>query len=450
MHRGISAVYSEHGAPGRKFLAGRFLLFLVTFILLVVMNPFPTWAAAPLGHFIIAERTIENIESSGSAPPGLLDALKDPDCRKAFCGGAIAPDICEAESHYGNTSALANNMVQAAYTDLANAMDTGDLNALKNAQKNLAFSYGWLSHCAADLDVHPRINASVGDTFRYCDMGQKLKHGVLETQFDSYIWKNYRQPGEKYTVSIPYTFLSGFVGKSEADLRSGMLKLNFKTVGESALKEQTDLSDKLLESRWGDLFRNSCDDSLKFIRDPSELGNWDLDCGRISTAEFEDLRDMVISINGGKLPKGWGKSYLSWYEKVKDLPSDKKRTVLARLIKGNEAEETTIKTFDDKPGQKTGGAWNFSGTWQTDDGTIGKMILSQSGMTVTGTYTHADGKVEGTASEGEFVGKWTQSSAGAEPYGEFEMTLSSDGKSLTGRWKYDSRGAWYGFSAKKI
>lgn len=74
----------------------------------------------------------------------------------------------------------------------------------------------------------------------------------------------------------------------------------------------------------------------------------------------------------------------------------------------------------------------WAGVWRTDDSSIGKMTLTQSGNVVTGTYEHADGRVKGTLNGNVFTGEWIQNN-GSGPFG---LVLSADGRTLQGWWSY--------------
>ena len=94
------------------------------------------------------------------------------------------------------------------------------------------------------------------------------------------------------------------------------------------------------------------------------------------------------------------------------------------------------------------GSGNFDGVWQTAFGTLRTRItLRQSGNRVTGTYTWADGKIEGTVTGNVLRFKWTQSN-GRKGAGHF--ILKPDGKSFEGYWSYTddpdnkSGGSWNG------
>lgn len=82
---------------------------------------------------------------------------------------------------------------------------------------------------------------------------------------------------------------------------------------------------------------------------------------------------------------------------------------------------------------------SYSGTWSTN---WGPMTLTQVGNSVTGTYEHDSGRINGTVSGGVFRGKWSEAPSYQEPddAGDEEFNLSSDCNELTGHWGYGSTG----------
>ena len=85
----------------------------------------------------------------------------------------------------------------------------------------------------------------------------------------------------------------------------------------------------------------------------------------------------------------------------------------------------------------------WAGTWSTNFGT---MTLRQSGNSVDGNYTHDQGHLRGTVSGRVLRGKWDEAPTRTGPgdAGDFEFTMSADGKSWTGRWRYAREGAPWG------
>lgn len=87
------------------------------------------------------------------------------------------------------------------------------------------------------------------------------------------------------------------------------------------------------------------------------------------------------------------------------------------------------------------GKYSWEGEW---DSNWGKMILTQNGSIVTGTYTHDKGRINGTISGNILKGTWSESPSYAPPNdaGDLELTMAADGKSFSGKWRYGSEGSW--------
>lgn len=92
----------------------------------------------------------------------------------------------------------------------------------------------------------------------------------------------------------------------------------------------------------------------------------------------------------------------------------------------------------------------WTGRWSTN---WGEMVLTQNGDTVTGTYTHKQGKINGTVKGNELIGTWSQYPSYAEPNekGEVVFTLYDKGSSFFGSWRYGTTGTMYGgWTGRKI
>jgi hypothetical protein len=89
---------------------------------------------------------------------------------------------------------------------------------------------------------------------------------------------------------------------------------------------------------------------------------------------------------------------------------------------------------------QTGG---WAGTWDTSWGT---MVLTQAGDSVSGTYTWDSGHIEGSVTGNVFSGLWSEAPSYNLPddAGTVVLTLSPDGNSITGNWRYGLSGAWDG------
>jgi len=96
---------------------------------------------------------------------------------------------------------------------------------------------------------------------------------------------------------------------------------------------------------------------------------------------------------------------------------------------------------------------NWSGQW--DCGIWGVLTLTQSGDQVTGTYTYQGGILTATAT-GEngntLVGTWSEDPTHMPPKdaGDIEFTISADGNSFTGHWRYDSSGSWQSWEGQRV
>jgi hypothetical protein len=77
---------------------------------------------------------------------------------------------------------------------------------------------------------------------------------------------------------------------------------------------------------------------------------------------------------------------------------------------------------------------NWSGYWLC--GQFGRLILTQSGEDVTGTYSHQGGMVRGKAIGNMLVGTWLELPTYDLPddLGYFKFKISADGNSFNGEW----------------
>jgi len=84
---------------------------------------------------------------------------------------------------------------------------------------------------------------------------------------------------------------------------------------------------------------------------------------------------------------------------------------------------------------------NFTGVWDTNFGT---MTLKQNGNSVTGTYTHDDGRIEGKVSGGRLDFRWFEEPTYSLPNdaGGGYFIIAADGKSFKGKWRYGFSGPW--------
>lgn len=92
--------------------------------------------------------------------------------------------------------------------------------------------------------------------------------------------------------------------------------------------------------------------------------------------------------------------------------------------------------------------FNWTGTYETN---WGKMYLTQKGQIVTGTYEHDTGKITAKVSGYQLLGTWSESPSYKAPSdaGEIMFTLSKDGKSFSGKWRYGNSGNWSAWTGTK-
>ena len=83
----------------------------------------------------------------------------------------------------------------------------------------------------------------------------------------------------------------------------------------------------------------------------------------------------------------------------------------------------------------TPAAASWAGAWTTN---WGAFTLTLKGTKATGSYTHDGGRITGTASGRTLRGNWSESPTykGPKDAGSFTITLSADGTSFKGTWKY--------------
>ena len=85
----------------------------------------------------------------------------------------------------------------------------------------------------------------------------------------------------------------------------------------------------------------------------------------------------------------------------------------------------------------------WSGTWNTGASTpvayqtIGVLTMSQTGSSVTGTFSNQDrgkGTITGSVTGNVLSGTWTMSYPGESDSGSFKFVMSDDNNSFTGTW----------------
>lgn len=297
------------------------------------------WAAGAMGHNALGAITANRIlNGTYSAPEELKEALQNPQAKQAFIGGSIGPDLFPGRTHRGNQSQFAQQMLQNARQQMQSANSP---ESKAQATEALAFAYGWFAHVAADLNVHPKVNSIVGDTYDYNNAGEKTTHAALEAQLYAYL-KRVAGADEKFDARFPSEFIAEQLGLDAADVKQAISRIRIIAAGEIAAANQVTLTDKQLKDAWSESVREGMNDTRKFLNTPSSFENWDLDCGKISTDDFEWLRKAWMQINDGKLPSNWGRNYMELWEKVKNLPPGDRFAALERLASsGSGANKTT-------------------------------------------------------------------------------------------------------------
>lgn len=312
-------------------------LCIIAFVLSLAVHGF---AAGAMGHNALGSIAIDRIlNGTYAAPPELKEALKDPKVRQAFLGGSVGPDLFPTRTHRGNQSGFTQQMLNNAWQQYKAAGNDPAQKA--KAAENLAFAYGWLAHVAADLNVHPKINGIVGDTYDENNAGEKGTHAALEAQLYAYLR---RVAGIKdgFDARFPTDFIAEQLGVDPGEVKRAISRIRIIAAGEIGASNQVKLTDKQLKDAWSEAVREGMADTRRFLEKPTNFENWDLDCGKISTEDFEWLRKAVMELNGGKLPKDWGKDYMNLWNQIKDLPPGDRYNRLAAAM-GKPKETTTNK-----------------------------------------------------------------------------------------------------------
>jgi hypothetical protein len=89
-----------------------------------------------------------------------------------------------------------------------------------------------------------------------------------------------------------------------------------------------------------------------------------------------------------------------------------------------------------EPTGKAGNSWTgtFMTTWQGGGHDV-RMVLVQTGSSVTGTYEYSDGTISGTVAGNRLIGTWTEDNGAST--GPVEFQMAEDGKTFAGWWAYD-------------
>jgi len=266
------------------------------------------------GHYFVAKWYARQIRDGlvKDAPDELKKALQDPVAFEAFCGGAMAPDFGAAElTHQGQNGDQARKMLAAAKDDLDKATTP---EAVGIAMQEVAFSYGWMSHLAADDVAHPFINRVVGDSWRYLGAPGAKEHIRWEAVMDRAIYLAVdpdADPRAMLSAPILTTFARPFFGEISNTVLSARgveaeyslaraTGLGLPSVMVNSLARILGFDDEsmtpkeildLLDTRFKPVISS-------YIEKPGTAGNFDRDSGRMTGEEYDKLRSKFIEYLG--------------------------------------------------------------------------------------------------------------------------------------------------------
>jgi hypothetical protein len=290
----------------------------------------PLRASSPTGHIIISEHVMDKILSDPGANPELRALLRDPAARRAFSGGACAPDLetLSARSHADSPQAMADHLMEVARMHQAEARKalaaarTPDQRAaaqtaLQQANCDVAFAYGWRCHAAADFETHPFVNASGEDFWEDSDGADKLLHGEWEAMQEANWVERYGWPRDPNVDYRPGLLEESFALSSPDFVRDAAI-LSVKIaaaeeVGDRYTREQLDAW-QLINDGIGD---RSIDRGFDFVNSPnSPLDDscWDIGLG-IPLDAFRQFVEETKRANGGELPEGFWVVYDALFDK---------------------------------------------------------------------------------------------------------------------------------------
>ena len=122
-------------------------------------------------------------------------------------------------------------------------------------------------------------------------------------------------------------------------------------------------------------------------------------------------------------------------------PRSDKSPFCVKLTSGTHGTAAAETCYEWQAGSSDAKRTVWAGQWQS---TWGSVSITQNGNNISGTYEHDNGRIVGTVIGNKIVGTWSEGPTFTAPNdaGEFEFTLSTDGNSFSGRWRYGSSGAW--------
>lgn len=292
----------------------------------------PAGASSPTGHIIIAEKIMERIMNDPNANPELKAILSDPDARRAFSGGACAPDLDTVSdmAHSDDPKWVADKIMEAARNKLDKAeaalatattpeQQAAAERVIHQATCDVAFAYGWRTHAAADLETHPTVNASGENYWEDSDKIDKAWHGEWETMqevcwVDRSGWP--KDPNVDYRLGL----LENVFGFDHNKLTDDVQTLSWKETG--ALEVGNKYTDTQLD-QWkvvnDGIFDRSVDRGCGYVNSPAnplDDSCWDIGVG-MTLDEFQKFEEETRKNNGGNLPEGFWVGYPEMFDKWK-------------------------------------------------------------------------------------------------------------------------------------
>lgn len=281
-------------------------------------------ASSPTGHILISEQVMDKILSDPNANPELRTILSDPAARRAFSGGACAPDLgtISDRAHSEDPQGMAGHLMEVARLHqseaqkrLANAMTPEERAAaqiaLQQASCDIAFAYGWRCHAATDFETHPSVNASGHDYWEDSDPVDKGLHGEWEAMQEANWVERYGWPRDANVDYRPGLLEESFA-LSWPDYACDVTVLAVKIYGAETVGDQYP---GLMIDAWqpvnDEIGERSIDRGLDFVSGPGNpLDNscWDIGLG-ISLDEFRRFVEDTKRANGGELPDDFWDTY---------------------------------------------------------------------------------------------------------------------------------------------
>jgi hypothetical protein len=146
------------------------------------------WSAqafSPLGHQVVGMRVLQEVRRTPTRYPAFLTTIaRTPRLEEFFLGGIIGPDLgalagqepaIQYNTHYERPGLWIKTLFSLAATD-----------------EERAYAWGWVTHLASDLHVHPWMDTQ---GLNYCDVG--WRHAAFEATMDAVIAHTYASIGEQ-------------------------------------------------------------------------------------------------------------------------------------------------------------------------------------------------------------------------------------------------------------